>query len=871
MQHLVIVESPAKCKTIQKYLGKDYRILASFGHVRDLPSKNGSVDPDADFAMHYDINNDSKKHVKAIVDAVKQSDSLYLATDPDREGEAISWHVLEILRQKKAIKKDFPVYRISFNEITKSAVTKAISQPRELDMNLINAQQARRALDYLVGFTLSPVLWRKLPGSRSAGRVQSVALRLICDREAEIEDFKSEEYWDIKGEFTQSNIKPFTARLTHYEQEKLERFSITNEKQATGIVDALGKKAYQVKSLTKKQVKRNPYAPFTTSSLQQEASRKCGFGAKKTMMVAQKLYEGMSIDGEEVGLITYMRTDGVTVSKEAIHASRQLIENEYGAAYVPKSPRLYSSKAKNAQEAHEAIRPTDLRRTPARMRQYLDKDQLKLYELIWKRMMASQMESAVMDQVVADITADDGKAVFRAVGTTIAFDGFLKLYMEGKDDAEDEEDDKILPPLKEGLQLDIKQLLPNQHFTQPPPRYSEASLVKKMEELGIGRPSTYASIISVLQDRHYVKLEQKRFFPEERGRIVTTFLHNFFKRYVEYDFTASLENELDQISNGDQEWKAILHKFWKDFIVTIEAAKEKDIGEILSTLEQVLEKHLFGAEEGQEIDKKCPKCDVGQLGLKLGKFGAFLACSNYPDCNYTRQIGDQGEGAGDISASEPKLLGTDSETGKEVLIKKGPYGFYVQLGEVEKGSKEKPKRSSIPKNYNPQELSFDQAMTLLSLPRLVGIHPETELEIRSNFGRFGPYLLHDGAYTSIKDDDPLTIGINRAVILIAEKAAKSKKAEPIRKLGNHPEEDQEINIYDGRYGPYIKYGRKNIKITKEFDPNNMTLKDAVGLIASQGASTKKKPTKKKAATTKKKTASKTTKKKATTTRKKKED
>ncbi|MCH2037924.1 MAG: type I DNA topoisomerase, partial [Rickettsiales bacterium] len=583
--NLLIVESPAKCKTIEKYLGKDYQVLASFGHIRDLPSKNGSVNPDEDFAMHYDVSADSKKHVKNIVDAVKKSDSLYLATDPDREGEAISWHVLEVLLKRREIKKDFPFYRISFNEITRRAVTEAIQKPRTLDMDLINAQQARRALDYLVGFTLSPVLWRKLPGSRSAGRVQSVALRLVCDRESEIEDFTSQEYWDIKGNFATAKKEQFSAKLTSLDQMKLERFSITNQEQAEKIVADLKDKQYAVSKVEKKQVRRNPYPPFTTSSLQQEASRKLGFGAKRTMMVAQKLYEGINIGGEQAGLITYMRTDGVTVSQEAINGSRSLISSMYGNQYVPDKPRQYNSKAKNAQEAHEAIRPTDVSRTPKEMTAYLDNDQLKLYELIWKRMVASQMQSAVMDQVSADIASQGGNAVFRAVGTTIAFDGFLALYIESTDDAQDKDDDRKLPPLDEGMPVDLSKIIPDQHFTQPPPRYTEASLVKKMEELGIGRPSTYASIISVLQDRSYVRLDKKRFIPEDRGRIVTAFLSNFFKRYVEYDFTANLENELDQISSGDIEWKDVLRKFWSDFIVNIDAVKEKEIGDILVTLE----------------------------------------------------------------------------------------------------------------------------------------------------------------------------------------------------------------------------------------------------------------------------------------------
>lgn len=836
--HLVIVESPAKAKTINKYLGKDYYVLASFGHIRDLPSKDGSVEPDADFAMHYQVSSDSTRHVKAIADAVKKADAIYLATDPDREGEAISWHVVEVLKQKRLLKKDLQIFRITFNEITQKAVKYAVDHPRDLDMNLINAQQARRALDYLVGFNLSPVLWRKLPGSRSAGRVQSVALRLICEREGEIEQFVPQEFWDIKLDMLTERKESFTARLTHVDGKKLDQFDLNDEASATKVAAQLEGKKYSITAIETKQAKRNPQPPFTTSSLQQEASRKLGFGAKRTMMVAQKLYEGIDIGGETVGLITYMRTDGVTVSQDAINATRGMIKNRYGENYLPSKQRFYATKAKNAQEAHEAIRPTDVRRHPDDVKRYLDKDQLALYSLIWKRMVASQMESAILDQTAVTIESKDKYAGLRANGSIIRFDGFYTLYREGRDDSKDEDDSNLLPVMDKGEQALLETVNPAQHFTQAPPRYTEASLVKKLEELGIGRPSTYASIISVLQDREYVRLDKKRFIAESRGRVVTAFLESFFRRYVEYDFTAELEEALDEVSDGKIEWKSLLRDFWKDFHATVADAKERDIPEILSTMENLLAHHIFPKDEQGEINRVCPSCHEGTLGLKNSRYGAFLGCSRYPDCRYTKQLseaGDDGEGGaeGAPDANSPIILGQDKATGKEVTLRKGPYGFYVQLGEPE--GKEKPKRASLPKGTNPQDMTLEKALSLLALPREVGIHPETGKPIKANIGRFGPYLQHDGKFTSLKgDDDVLTIGINRAVIVIAENTKKAAN-EPLRDLGKHPETGKDIKVYDGRYGPYVKHEKVNASLPKGTSVDAVTLEEAVKLIEVQAA------------------------------------
>jgi DNA topoisomerase-1 len=682
---LVIVESPAKAKTINKYLGSEYKVIASFGHIRDLPSKNGSVLPDEGFAMKYEISDKAGKYVNEIIKLAKQADEVYLATDPDREGESISWHVAELLREKKIIKDDTKFKRIAFNEITKKAVLEAVSNPRIIDTDLVNAQQARRALDYLVGFTLSPILWRKLPGCRSAGRVQSVALRIICEREDEIERFKTQEYWDIGFDMLGSKGDKFSAMLSYVDGKKLEKFSIANKESADKIVDRLEGQNFKVLSIQKKQQKRNPAAPFITSSLQQEASRKLGFGAKKTMQIAQKLYEGIDIGGETVGLITYMRTDGVTLSSEAVANIRSLINNKYGNKYLSQEERIYKSKSKNAQEAHEAIRPTDITLMPDLLSDKLDKDQLRLYDLIWKRTIACQMESVLVDMVGADLLSDDGNFTARATGSTIAFDGFYKVYQEGIDDGKDEEN-KMLPPLSENEAIDAKKIKPEQHFTEAPPRYSEASLVKRLEELGIGRPSTYAAIISVLQDRKYVEIDKKRFHPTNLGRLVTVFLIGFFTKYVEYDFTADLETDLDEVAEGKRNWVNLLGDFWLGFNDNVSKVSEQKITDVIDYVEKSLDFHLFG-EQGTtkyEESKKCPSCSNGSLSLKLGKYGAFLACSNYPDCTYKKTVSKTEEGSeeGSVpSVDNTKELGTDPN-GQMIYLKKGPYGWYVQLGEV---------------------------------------------------------------------------------------------------------------------------------------------------------------------------------------------
>jgi len=772
--------------------------MASFGHIRDLPSKDGSVEPDKDFAMHYQVSAKSTKHVKEIADAAKSCQKLILAPDPDREGESIAWHVLEVLKAKKALKKDAKVERVVFNAITKNSVSEAIKNPRQIDMDLVNAQQARRALDYLVGFTLSPVLWRKLPGSRSAGRVQSVALRLICDREEEIEAFKSEEYWDIKLDLANLNKSQFQATVFEIEGKKLEKFSIVTKKQAGDIKKLLADKKYQVLSITRKQAKRHPQAPFTTSSLQQEAARKLGFGASRTMMLAQRLYEGVEIDGAAQGLITYMRTDSVDITPEAITAVRQTINKIYGKDYVSAATNIFKSKVKNAQEAHEAIRPTDFSLTPEKVRKYLDESQFALYDLVWKRTLASQMADAVFDQVIVEVAAsplsrgevvafaseasklrDEGGAYYakaKATGSTIRFDGFYKVYHEGRDDGEaEDENEQKLPELKEKEPLDLLEVKPQQHFTEPPPRYSEASLVKKLEELGIGRPSTYAAIISVLQDRGYVKLERKRFFPEERGRIVTTFLKEFFAKYVEYGYTAGLEDELDVISNGKMNWKNFLKKFWKDFHGNTSQVMEKPFPEVLEVLNQKLGGHIFGHDDTGKLKDSCPTCSSGKLGLRLGKFGAFIGCSNYPECKHTMQLFGEESGEEAKPQFEPRSLGKDPKTGFEVVVKIGPYGPYLELvGSEAKSKSKKPKRVSIPKNLDPNTIDLKTATGFLTLPREVGMHPGTGEKIVANIGPFGPYLLHNKKFTSVKEDNILEIGLNRAVDLISEMEQKKK-------------------------------------------------------------------------------------------------
>ncbi len=851
--HTVVVESPAKAKTINKYLGKDYYVLASFGHVRDLPSKDGSVRPDEDFAMDYQLEDSSKKHMAAIVAAVKGADTLYLATDPDREGEAISWHIVEALKEKKALPKSLAVKRITFTEITKNAVQYAVAHPREIDMDLVNAQQARRALDYLVGFNLSPVLWRKLPGAKSAGRVQSVALRLICQRDEEIEAFVAQEYWDISALLASPTGVTFNARLTQWNGEKLEKFTLTQQGQAEKIVAALNAKNVTVKEITPKQMRRNPYPPFTTSTLQMDASRKLGFGAKKTMTLAQKLYEGVDIGGETVGLISYMRTDGVQVSEEAIQATRKHIEKAYGKNYLPENAKRYTSKAKNAQEAHEAIRPTDISRTPDSVARYLEGDMLRLYELVWKRMVASQMEPAVYDQLSIELSESVNNAMFRATGSLLKFDGFLKLYREGiDDDQKDEEESAILPAMNIGDSCPIRELKPEQHFTEPPPRYSEASLVKRLEELGIGRPSTYAAIISVLQDRGYVRLDKKRFIAEMRGRLVSAFLVSYFQRYVEYDFTANLEEQLDEISAGKMDWKVVLRAFWDEFIARITESKEIPPKDVLETLDTMLAPFIFGKAKVTTEDRLCPQCKEGGLHLKTGKFGAFLGCNRYPDCNYTKPLniesdgGNDGAGGGDVGEF-PRALGTDPKTGLPVSLRKGPYGVYAQLGEGKEV-----KRASVAKGVSADTIDLEKALSMLALPREVGEHPETGKMIMAGVGRFGPYLQHDGKYVSLKgDDDVLTIGMNRAVDLIAENAAKaSGKPGALRTLGKNADGD-EVSVFSGRYGPYVKAGKVNATIPKGYEPETITLEEATVLLAARagagGKSKGKKPAAKKAA------------------------
>lgn len=833
--NVVVVESPSKAKTINKYLGKDYTVLASFGHVRDLPGKDGSVRPDEDFAMTYETDSDAKKHVAAIAKAVKEAETLYLCTDPDREGEAISWHVLEALKDAKAIKKNLKIQRITFHEITKNAILGAFEHPRDIDMNMVNAQQARRALDYLVGFTLSPVLWRKLPGSKSAGRVQSVALRLICERDEEIEQFTSREYWDIKASMQAESGSNIIARLIEYNGDKLDKFSISTAKQAETIAAALKTKQYAVASLEPKEVRRHPAPPFTTSTLQQEAARKCGFGAKRTMQIAQKLYED--------GHITYMRTDGVTVSQDAIGAARGYIGKTFGDHFVPKAPRIYKTKSRNAQEAHEAIRPTDVSNAPGALS--LDSDQARLYELIWKRMVASQMESAIFDQLIVDIAATDKQALLRVSGSVIKFEGFLKLYQEGKDDEEDEESAR-LPALKPYEKLNAKEVTPEQHFTEPPPRYSEASLVKKLEELGIGRPSTYASIISVLQERGYVTLDKKRFIAKSLGRLVNAFLVSFFERYVEYDFTANLESQLDDISAGDIDWKKVLRDFWKDFIAKIDESKELKITDVLAALDNLMGSYVFGASKEGQDPRQCPSCANGRLGLKIGRFGPYVACSHYPECNYKTQIGEATTDMMiDADGNEfklPKTLGNDPKTGGLVTLKKGPYGVYVQLGE-----EAKPKRASLLKGMTPEAMTLEIALTLLSLPRELGLHPDTGKPIVANNGKFGPYLLHDGKFTTLPaSENLLTIGINRAVEVLAtsgKKGGGSTAPSALKTLGEHPE-GGEIKIYTGRYGPYIKHGKVNATLPKEQTPESITLEEAIALLAAKSGVPAKKSFKK---------------------------
>ena len=777
---LLIVESPSKAKTLGKWLPKDFKVTASFGHIRDLPSKAGSVLPDEDFLMKYEVNDNAKKHVKEISDLAKEAEEIYLAPDPDREGEAIAWHIVEVLKQKKIITKSKKVYRVVFNEITKKAVLNAVQNPRDINISLVNSQQARRGLDYLVGFEISPILWRKLPGSRSAGRVQSVALRLICSRESEIEKFKSEEYWSIHGDFL-SGKKEVSANLVTYNGEKLEKFSFRDEKTADSVVSELSKHSYSVLGVESKKLTRNPQPPFTTSTLQQEASRKLGFGAKMTMQVAQKLYEGIKIDNEVVGLITYMRTDGVQISEEALNSTRNYIKKTYGDKYLPNKPRQYVAKAKNAQEAHEAIRPTYLNYTPDYVKPYLSDVEFKLYDLIWKRLIASQMESVILNSVSVNIGTSDSKHIFRATGSTIDFDGFYKVYIEDNDDSKSE-DEKILPKFDQGEKLDVKDIRQAQHFTDPPPRYSEASLVKKLEELGIGRPSTYASIISVLQDREYVMLDKKRFIPEERGRVVNAFMEEFFEKYVQYSFTANMEEQLDEISEGKKDWKKLLSEFWEGFIVNIKFVSEKNIEEVISRVEKHLEDYIFFDHEKDQLVKDCPKCDNGNLRLSLGKFGPFVSCSNYPECNFTKSnLSQSSSDAASVGQSNIIQLGKHPENEMNISLRQGPYGPYVQLGETSDGKKVK--RVAIPKNINPADVSFEMSIKLVSMPYLLGKHPETEEDIMLGIGKFGPFAKYNSNFYSIpKNHDIFNLSINEVLNIIEKKdSSGASKSKPTKK------------------------------------------------------------------------------------------
>jgi DNA topoisomerase-1 len=833
---VVIVESPAKAKTIQKYLGPGHEVLASYGHVRDLPPKDGSVEPDEDFRMHWQVDAKAGKRLTEIANAVKGADRVILATDPDREGEAISWHVLEVLRQKRAL-KDQAVERVVFNAITRQAVLEAMKRPREVDIALVDAYLARRALDYLVGFTLSPVLWRKLPGARSAGRVQSVALRLVCDREREIETFVSREYWSIVASLATPRGDTFEASLVGADGKRISRLDVGTAEEAAAFRKALDEARFTVASIDSRPGKRHPQPPFTTSTLQQEASRKLGFSASRTMQVAQKLYEGISLGGETVGLITYMRTDGVGMAGEAITAIRNLVRGSHGDRYVPAAPRLYKTKAKNAQEAHEAIRPTDPARTPAEMRRHLHAEEAALYELVWKRAVASQMESAEVERTTADIAAEAGgrKLDLRATGTVLTFDGFLALYQEGRDDEEGDDDSRRLPKMAAGEPLDRRSIAATQHFTEPPPRYTEASLVKRMEELGIGRPSTYAATMSVLRDRGYVVIDKKRLVPEDKGRLVTAFLESFFSRYVEYDFTADLEEQLDRISNNELDWKEVLREFWKAFHAAVEGTKELRVKEVLDALGELLGPHIFPARADGTDPRACPTCGTGQLSLKLGKFGAFVGCSNYPECRYTRPLAaETGNGDGSVPGeSGDRELGLDPATGEPVLLREGRFGPYVQLGQGEK-----PKRSSLPKDWPPASIDLERALALLSLPRLVGAHPESGKPISAGLGRYGPFVEHGGVYANLDSiEEVLTVGLNRAVDALAAKLEKrgGGRGTPAgRPLGEHPELGGPVAVRPGRYGPYVNHGKVNATLPRGADPDKLTLEEAVALLAAKG-------------------------------------
>ena len=837
--NIVVVESPAKAKTINKYLGPGYEVLASFGHVRDLPAKDGSVDPEHDFRMLWEVDAKSNQRINDIARALKGADKLILATDPDREGEAISWHVLEVLKEKKALKSQ-PVERVVFNAITKQSILEAMKNPRKIDTALVDAYLARRALDYLVGFTLSPVLWRKLPGARSAGRVQSVALRLVCDRELEIEKFVAREYWSIVAKLATPRNEVFEARLVGADGKKITRLDIGSGAEAEAFTRDLESAQFKVASVEAKPARRNPPPPFTTSTMQQEASRKLGFSPAHTMRLAQRLYEGIDIGGETVGLITYMRTDGIDMAPEAISAVRGMIGKQYGEDYVPDAPRQYQNKSKNAQEAHEAVRPTDPNRLPAEVAKYVDRDQARLYELIWNRAVASQMQSAELERTTVDIEAKVGARVLelRATGQVVKFDGFLTLYQEGMDEPSDDDESRRLPAMSQNEMLAKQAINSSQHFTEPPPRYSEAALVKRMEELGIGRPSTYAAILQVLQDRGYVRIDKKRLMPEDKGRVVVGFLESFFQRYVEYDFTANLEEQLDRISNNEIDWKKVLQDFWVDFIGAVNDIKELRVTHVLDALNDLLAPHIFPPREDGLDPRTCPNCANGKLSLKLGRFGAFIGCSNYPECNYTRQMSQGAQGG----VSGTKVLGEDPETGLEVTLRGGRFGPYLQLGEAAKEKDApKPKRAGIPKGVSPDDIDLEKALGLLALPRDVGPHPEDGEMIIAGIGRFGPYVKHGKTYANLEDgDEVMSIGLNRAVTLIAEKKLKPGKgrrfgADPGKELGQHPDKGGPIVLKKGRYGPYVSHDGVNATLTGDVTPENITLEQAVSLIDARAA------------------------------------
>jgi DNA topoisomerase-1 len=839
---VVVVESPAKAKTINKYLGPGYTVLASYGHVRDLPPKDGSVDPEHEFAMLWEVAPDSRKHLKAIADALKDDNELILATDPDREGEAISWHLTEALAKSRALKKDTPVRRVVFNAITKTAVTEAMKSPRDVDMPLVHAYLARRALDYLVGFNLSPVLWRKLPGAKSAGRVQSVCLRLIVEREMEIEAFRAQEYWSVTAGLTTPRGQEFSAKLVSLAGKRLDKFDIATAESAEIAVQAVNSRSLFVQSVEAKPASRNPSAPFMTSTLQQEASRKFGMGAKQCMSAAQRLYEA--------GHITYMRTDGIDMAPEAVMAARDAIKARYGAEYVPKSPRMYKNKAKNAQEAHECIRPTEMAASPDQLK-ITDTDQRKLYDLIWKRTIACQMEAARLERTTIEIGAKDGQVGLRATGQVVLFDGFLKVYEEGRDDVVDDED-KRLPQMAQGDALEKRSVTPEQHFTQAPPRYTEATLVKRMEELGIGRPSTYASIVTTIQDRGYVTKDKNRLIAADKGRLVTVFLVNYFRRYLEYDFTADLESQLDDVSAGDRDYREVLERFWRDFSAAIAETAELRITEVLEKIDEVLAPHLYPLREDGSDPRQCPKCGAGRLNLKTARSGgAFIGCNNYPDCRYTRPLAGE-EGDAELSG-DGKLLGHDA--GDPISLRTGRFGPYVQRGEVTT-EQPKPPRASLPKGWDVESMELERALMLLALPRPIGPHPEDGEMIEAGIGRYGPYVKHGRVYANLPEvDEVFTIGMNRAVEVLAAKPGRGRAAaaEPLRALGDHPQGGA-LSVMKGRYGPYVKWEKVNATLPKEMSAEEITLEQAIELVnakagakaggKSKAAGAKKAPAKK---------------------------